>query len=480
MKKLIYLCVMVAGTSFAQKNNTINISTKAYDELKTNNQLDINAIYRFEENNAVNPVKPENNQEKNALCGCMITLDNTFTLAMNPNDDFSTGFISLPFSFDFYGTTYDSVIINNNGNISFLAPYFEYTANPFPDPSYNMIAPFWGDVDTRAANGGNVWYKITSDALIVIWDHVGYYDSHDNLTNTFQLVISNGTDTIIHGNNNISFCYGDMQWTTGDASAGQGGFGGFPATTGVNFGNGVDFFQVGQFDAPGTMFDGPYANIDQVDFLDDQEVYFNVAGMNAANIPPLVMNSNICDTIDVYTGDTLHKSMSIASFDLNIMTPEFGQQLTYSISSDAPSAFQYTESGNGQDFIRLSCTFDGSGLTEGLYYVNLDASDNGVPVEAIHQSIPVRVKQNSMASITEASTDNILVYPNPSAGMLNISGLESDNLDIIISGMDGKITKLVHSDKDKLAISDIPSGMYILSIYKGSALIKREKVQVLH
>ena len=253
MKKLIYLCVMVAGTSFAQKNNTINISTKAYDELKTNNQLDINAIYQFEENNAVNPVKPENNQEKNALCGCMITLDNTFTLAMNPNDDFSTGFISLPFSFDFYGTTYDSVIINNNGNISFLAPYFEFTANPFPDPSYNMIAPFWGDVDTRAANGGNVWYKITSDALIVIWDHVGYYDSHDNLTNTFQLVISNGNDTIIHGNNNISFCYGDMQWTTGDASAGQGGFGGFPATTGVNFGNGVDFFQVGQFDAPGTM-----------------------------------------------------------------------------------------------------------------------------------------------------------------------------------------------------------------------------------
>ena len=52
--------------------------------------------------------------------------------------------------------------------------------------------------------------------------------------NTFQLIISDGTDTIIPANNNIAFCYGDMQWTTGAASSGIGGFGGTAATVGAN------------------------------------------------------------------------------------------------------------------------------------------------------------------------------------------------------------------------------------------------------
>jgi len=204
MKKLIYLCVMVAGTSFAQKT-TVLLSDDAYQTLKKEGGLIPGTTYLPNVQSPVKSIKPTSNQVKNGACNCLIPLDNTFNLAMTPNDDWSSGFITLPFSFDFYGTMYDSVVINNNGNVSFLAPYFEYTANAFPDPTFNMIAPFWGDVDTRSPNGGNVWYKVTNDALIVVWDHVGYFDQHDDLVNTFQLVISNGSDTLIHGSNNVSF-----------------------------------------------------------------------------------------------------------------------------------------------------------------------------------------------------------------------------------------------------------------------------------
>lgn len=475
MKKLIYLFLMVAGTTFAQKN-TISVSSAEYDQLKSNQQLTPGKIYQFSDLVPPSNEKPSSNPTKNALCSCLLTLDNTYSLAMAPNDDGSSSFIQLPFSFDFYGTLYDSVIINNNGNISFLAPYFEFTANPFPDPNYNMIAPFWGDVDTRALNGGNVWYKVTNDALIVIWDHVGYFNTHDSLTNTFQLVISNGQDTIIHGNNNISFCYGDMQWTTGDASAGVGGFGGSAATVGVNIGNGVDFFQVGQFDAAGTSFDGPYAFPDQVDFLDDQEVYFDVAGMNAANIAPLVINSNICDTIDVYTGDTLHKSMDIAEFTLSLLTPEFGQELTYSLYSDEPSAFTYQETVASGDYIQLECAFHAQGVAPDLYFIHLNVTDNGAPVEHTSVSIPVKVHFQEFAGQNELEIDELSVYPNPSNGNFTISSKVTLQ-EIEVVAIDGTIVAQSTPYATMVHMDPVSPGSYLVkttSIEGKSRVIRLE------
>ncbi|MFM7566203.1 MAG: nidogen-like domain-containing protein [Flavobacteriales bacterium] len=478
MKKLIYLCVMVAGTSFAQKNS-VSISSSEYDQLKKSGQLNSSAVYQFSDLVTPNKIKPIPSTNKNALCGCMLTLDNTYTLAMTPNDDWSSGFITLPFSFDFYGTLYDSVVINNNGNVSFLAPYFEYTANAFPDPTFNMIAPFWGDVDTRSASGGNVWYKVTNDALIVIWDHVGYYNMHDSLTNTFQLVISNGQDTIIHGNNNISFCYGDMQWTTGDASSGFGGFGGFAATVGVNIGNGVDFFQVGQFDAPGTGFDGPYGLADQVDFLDDQEVYFDIAGMNAANIPPLVINSNICDTIDVYTGDTLHKSNTTASFEISVLTPEYGQMLSTQINSDAPNALTSLQGGNGTTYISYACEFNPQGLSPGIYHVTIEASDNGTPMQHTSYSVPIRVHEGASAGIFEPNLDGFTLYPNPTDGHIQWKHATKTLHEVVVFGMDGTAVYREEFPSNEIDLSFLSEGMYLLYGFGADQSISIQKFELL-
>ena len=477
MKKLIYLFLMLAGTTLAQKN-TISVSSAEYAQLKSNQQLTPGKIYQLSDLVPPSNEKPSKNSTKNALCSCLLTLDNTFSLAMAPNDDGSSSYIHLPFSFDFYGTLYDSVIINNNGNISFLAPYYEFTANPFPDPNYNMIAPFWGDVDTRALNGGNVWYKVTNDALIVIWDHVGFYNTHDSLTNTFQLVISNGQDTIIHGNNNISFCYGDMQWTTGDASAGVGGFGGFAATVGVNIGNGIDFFQVGQFDAAGTSFDGPYAFPDQVDFLDNQEVYFDVAGMNAANIAPLVINSNICDTIDVYTGDTLHKSMDVATFTLSLLTPEFGQALTYTLNSDLPSAFTYQETVALGDYIQLECTFDAQGVIPGLYNINLHVTDDGAPVEHTTLNIPVRVHVQQSAGDEEMGKNELSIYPNPSNGNITITS-EAPLQEVQVVSIDGSIVTTYTPNANQINIESLSPGTYLVKSITQEAKSSVVRIQVL-
>ena len=223
--------------------------------------------------------------------GLITPLDGTFALAMGPNDDSFSGLITLPFDFCFYGTTYTTLYINNNGNISFLNPYSTFTPVGFPSNQYIMIAPFWADVDTR--NGlGEVWYKIEPTRMTVIWNNVGYFNVQGDKRNTFELIITDGNDPLIGVGNNVSFSYDDMQWTTGSASGGVGGFGGSPATVGVNKGDGVKYALVGRFDHAGVDYDGPGGANDGISYLDGKQYFFDACQDDVVVVPPDVPVSN--------------------------------------------------------------------------------------------------------------------------------------------------------------------------------------------
>ncbi|WP_343633002.1 nidogen-like domain-containing protein [Fluviicola sp.] len=422
MKRFILFIALSSPVAFGQ--TTVIIPQETYNQMKANGALDPSVTYQLTSNTTDPVVHYSGSPEKNGVCNCMVPLDSTFILAMQPNDDYYSNLISLPFTFDFYGNTYNSLYINNNGNISFLAQYPTFTANPFPDAQYNMIAPFWGDVDTRdslmmGGSNGNVWYKMTPNALVVVWDQVGYYNVHGDKRNTFQLVISDGTDPLIPIGNNVSFCYGDMQWTTGDASSGINGFGGVPATVGVNYGNGIDYFQVGTFDQPGTGFDGPYNAPDEVDFLDNMEMYFNVAGASSSNTPPMVIAAGICDTIDVYSGDTL-KSIHTADFTVMVATPEINQSLQVDVTCpDYPNAIAVTQTPIGNEFVTVDITFDATLVPSGMYNVLITATDNGVPAATTVKSIPIHVQLDESLGLKEFE-NTFSVYPNPAFDKLNI------------------------------------------------------------
>jgi hypothetical protein len=75
-----------------------------------------------------------------------------------------------------------------------------------------------------------------SKGSIITWDHVGYFNSHSNLLDTFQLVLRGPNFVIPPGEGQVGFFWTTMQWETGDASGGSGGFGGTPAA--VGFGDG--------------------------------------------------------------------------------------------------------------------------------------------------------------------------------------------------------------------------------------------------
>ena len=167
-------------------------------------------------------------------------------LAMESNDDDSSGpvvfdsYEALAFNsgLNFFGTTYDRFFINNNGNITFNGPVGTFTPNPFPNSNQPMIAPFWGDVDTRCAECGDVFIgSPNEDTLVVTWNDVGYYNENSDPTNTFQLVLIDREDTGA-GNFDVEFRHEDIGWTTGDVSSG------IPAQAGYDAGDGENFFTV--------------------------------------------------------------------------------------------------------------------------------------------------------------------------------------------------------------------------------------------
>jgi hypothetical protein len=233
---------------------------------------------------AVQYDRPISNTEKGKpassrdLCESgIIPLDVNYT-EIGRNDDGSFGPIVLPFAFNFCGASYTSVWINTNGNLTFTGPLGVYTPDGFPIGT-PMVAPFWADVDTRSC-GGAIHYKLESDHMIVTWDAVGFYQVNCSLVNTFQVIISDGNASILGAGQNVQFRYGDMQWTTGDASGGSGGFGGAAATVGYNSGDGVNYEQVGRFDHAGNDFDGPFDGNDGISYLDNTCFIFD-AGNDA-------------------------------------------------------------------------------------------------------------------------------------------------------------------------------------------------------
>lgn len=190
------------------------------------------------------------------------------------NDDGSSNVVSLASAFPsglrFFSITQTSTYINTNGNITFAGPLPTYTPNPFPVANQPMIAPFWGDVDTRTGGGGllgicngpgdgvavmgpacdnpannGIWWHIEPGLMAVTWDRVGYYRCHhaSGQRNSFQLILTAVTpacgSTVAGTDFDVEFRYNRCEWETGDASGGSGGFGGTPAQAGFDEGIGA-------------------------------------------------------------------------------------------------------------------------------------------------------------------------------------------------------------------------------------------------
>lgn len=161
--------------------------------------------------------------------------------SLAPNDDGSTGQLTLPFAIDFFGTTYNNLYVNNNGNVTFDGSLYNYTPSALTSYGSPIIAPFWGDVDTAVSGSAIVTYGSgTVDghtAFGVNWPGVDCFATTGGGLNDFQLLLIDRSD-IAPGDFDIEFNYNSIRWDSGQASGGDGScVGGTSAAAGYTNGS---------------------------------------------------------------------------------------------------------------------------------------------------------------------------------------------------------------------------------------------------
>ena len=264
-----------------------------------------------------------------------------------------------------------------------------------------MLAPLWCDVDMDGWSGAPgsdvVLYKIRPHYMIVRWDSVGYYFQHQDKLNSFEVIISDGTDPIIPGGNNVEFCYQTMQWTTGDASGGSNGFGGSAATAGANEGDGIHYIQFGLFDQPGNSYaQGQYPGgppYDGVGWLSNRSIIFNACSVTEA---PAVSGVMPCDTFKLCLGDT-------ASLHVIFFSPRIGDTTWSNLFPPPLNGVSIINNAPGPtDSLVLQMI--GTTLNYGTHTINLYGYDNEIPSDTTFASFVLEVDSVGGNIVSSADT----------------------------------------------------------------------------
>lgn len=457
------------------------IDSNEHDLLKKANQLPENFFLKKSDGSqtVLTPrIQPSTTTSlSNATCNCLLPLDTSFSVVpftngIPPsyrNDDGSSPMIMLPFSFCFLGQSIDSIYINNNGNISFYSPYITFSSTGFPNPGFIMLAPFWGDVDTRDTLCGLVYYKVTPTTFIIKWEQVGYFANQSDKRNTFQLIITDGSDPLIPGGCNTAFCYGEMQWTTGLASGGSGGFGGIPATVGANLGDGVNFIQFGRFDQPGYGYDGPFLANDSVDWLDSSSFIFNLC---LSNVPPVPFDCNN-DTVLLRVGDT-------TDIDISFIAPEIGQITSINVNAGGLVNL-ITLSNTSGNMARYRGRLVANSSNIGMNAFSVTATDDGTPaqtttVNRVFQiELPTGIQHNQISPFVSFS-------PNPFSDQttLTLKDLNGKNVSLKINDITGREVMHVEHVPTSFILEkgDLMKGIYVYQLTDGDSINEIGKIMI--
>ncbi|HRH85813.1 MAG TPA: nidogen-like domain-containing protein [Rubrivivax sp.] len=203
-----------------------------------------------------------------------------FTTTLPGNDDSSVGPVALGFSINFFGLNRSTGFVNNNGNLTFDAALGTFTPFPLSTTNRQILAPFFADVDTRPAASLDVTYGAATlggkKVFGVNWIDVGYFSSHVDKLNSFQLIITERAD-IAAGDFDFEFNYDTITWETGDASGGSGGLGGNSARAGWSNGS------VATYEFSGSATDGALLN-GGANALISSSLNSNVAGRYIFNV----------------------------------------------------------------------------------------------------------------------------------------------------------------------------------------------------
>ncbi|MBP6874463.1 MAG: hypothetical protein KBD56_00175 [Candidatus Eisenbacteria bacterium] len=109
-------------------------------------------------------------------------------------DDRVPQIVRLPFSFQYYGASYDSVLVSDNGWLAFDTTYFFDTRNwAMPDRWGGgcQVAAFWDNLNPMIAgtDGIYAWHDTEGHRFIVEWNRLRNFEESATNWQTFQIIL---------------------------------------------------------------------------------------------------------------------------------------------------------------------------------------------------------------------------------------------------------------------------------------------------
>ncbi len=394
-KHLLAISLLVSASIFGQLESGDFHNNEAYEEAK--NALSNSPLITTPKSD-VGKCSENSSTAVQKSGACWYPLDASFTaltstdLAGGSMDDGYWGPIALGFNYVLYGVTYTELYINTNGNITFGGGYTSYTPAGFPDAAGPaMIAPFWSDVDLRGSGIDNtVYYKIDGNKIIIIWNEVGYWSSQIAPSNTFQILLSDGSDPYIGVGSNSMFAYDVMDWAVGDFGLASGGFGtDVFGTAGAQNTGGVNYYQIGLFEYNDASYDGPAGANDGIHYLDNGCFITNLSGLNT---PPISSNFPTT-TIDLCVGETYNLSTSYSA-------PELTQTATTTVTNSSLNAASWSATIVDGVLSTQNLILTPSITDIGIHTITYTSADDGTPSESTINTVVINVLASPTPTIT--------------------------------------------------------------------------------
>ncbi len=329
------------------------------------------------------------------VCTCWIEPDETYSLVefSDPNNG-STNELIFPFDFNLYGTAYNGFWINTNGNITFDGPLSEPTSEDFPDDR-DILAPFWADVNLACEDCGQVYYKITPEAVFLNWKRVKS-SSTSIKENSFQLIFTPNNGSVLEDQHSVQFCYGNMEWANENEASEV------PAFIKVNSNQASDSFQLGRFSNDTEDYLGFSDENSGVNWLDNMFLSFDASRTDEENLPVTIVQQSLIDIVYLCNNTD-------AMIDLTFFTPETDQIIEIDIDiSGFPSAQVNISDENYYRNVLLNLSSEG--IEEGEYLISMSISDSGDPSEVTILEFPIVVQNITVPAVNIYSEGDLVQH----------------------------------------------------------------------
>jgi hypothetical protein len=131
------------------------------------------------------------------------------------------------------------------------------------------------------------------------------------------------------------------------------------------------------------------------------------------------------------------------------------------------------------EFTSFDITFDATGVQPGVYHIQIETTDNGIPAQTVTKNIPIHVIYDAnLSGLNDLDISPIEVYPNPTSETIQINGLQANDVLELFDGS-GKLIQVFRATKSIEQFTLPQVGFYILKytgVDKPQTVLKLQRI----